>query len=190
MADQLAAPADLIAYLDEPDLGIGQATTLVEMATAIVQAAAGQRLVEVAGEQVTIMGTTESWLALPERPVSDVTAVEIDGEAVTDFKRFGARLWRASGWASSIYEPSEVAVTYSHGYAADDQRLEYARTMVLATAQQLFENPTGATSLGIDDYREGFSQAADASSAVTLPKAAVTELRRRYGVLGGLVRVG
>jgi hypothetical protein len=56
--------------------------------------------------------------------------------------------------------------------------------------RQLLENPLGSTTLGIDDYREGFSQATGEANALTLPKQAVAKLLRLYGLSGRLVRVG
>ena len=190
MADMLVDPDDLVAYLDGAVDGV-EAARLARLATSIVQDAAGQRLVAVADDAVTLMGTTESWLALPERPVTDVAGVSVDGEEVTDYKRFGARLWREQGWSGSVYEPSEVAVVYSHGYAADDPELEYARTVAMGTAQLLAENPTAATGFSIDDYREQYSQSSEgASSMLIVPRRVQQQLRRHYGARAGLVRVG
>jgi hypothetical protein len=191
MADMLATTDDLYTLVGEtPDtLPLVQATELLELATGEVQAAADQRIVAVADDQITLMGTTGSWLPLPQRPVTDVTLVEVDGEAVTDFKRFGARLWRSCGWSAYIYEPSTVSVTYSHGYASDAQELEYARKLALRMAAHMFTNPDQATGFSIDDYREQFSQGGDQAGDL-LPKRTQRLLRRTYGARSGLVRVG
>ena len=192
MADQLATPEDLAALLqlDWDSLDPAQQaslTMLVEIGTAVVQAEVGQRLVAVTDDSVTLLGTTDSWLDLPERPVTAVSSVAVAGTAVGDYRLFGARLWRSCGWAPSPLEPSPVTVAYSHGYASDAQELQLARGAVLAVVRDWAANPTAATSLRIDDYAETYSALAARLETTTHLRAA---LRRQYGRRGGLVRIG
>jgi len=192
MADQLATPEDLAALLqlDWDSLDPAQQaslTMLVEIGTAVVQAEVGQRLVAVTDDSVTLLGTTDSWLDLPERPVTAVSSVAVDGTAVGDYRLFGARLWRSCGWAPSPLEPSTVTVAYSHGYASDAQELQLARGAVLAVVRDWAANPTAVTSLRIDDYAETYSALAARLETTTHLRAA---LRRQYGRRGGLVRIG
>jgi hypothetical protein len=193
MADMLGSPDDLRTLLgeDSTTLPDTKAILLLEMATAEVQAAARQRLVQVVDDQLTIMGTTDSWLELPERPVTAVSEVAIDGSPVADWKRFGARLWRQCGWASCPYEPATVTLTYTHGYPADDEALELATKMVYGLAANMFANPVPASAgVSIDDYREQFFQAGGQRGDM-LPARSQMLLRRRYGgSRAGLVRIG
>lgn len=188
MADMLAEVGDLSSLLQE-DIDPDVEALLLELATGEVQSAAGQRLLRVEDDRFELLGTTESWLDLPERPVVSVDSVEVDGEEVTDWQRHGSRLFRAGGWSSRIYEPSTVSGVYTHGYADGDPGLAFARKQTLGLAAFLWANPTGATGLSIDDYREQYSQAADGTGSV-LPRPAQRALRRRYGRRTGLVRVG
>lgn len=192
MADQLATPEQLASFLQQ-DLDAATADVLLNAATAVVQAAARQRLVEVEDDTLTRIGTTEAWLWLPERPVSEVTSIELDGEALTvgdDLKEYldatGA-LWRACGWAACSWRPSTVVVVYSHGYPADDQRLELARGATLTLAATPYSNPSGASQVKIDDYAEVYSALAARMEAATGLKRA---LRSQYGRRSGLVKVG
>jgi hypothetical protein len=187
----LATKEDLWALLgeDADTLPPAQADILLEIASAEVRAATKQHLSLLADDELTIMGTTDSWLALPQRPVTAVSLVTLDGDAVTDFTRFGARLWRTCGWAVCASEPSTVTLTYSHGYAADDPALDLARKQTLMLAAHLHANPTSATALSIDDYREQFPQASDGSSGM-LPRLAAQLLRRTYGLTVGVARIG
>jgi hypothetical protein len=191
MADKLATPADLRTLLGEDSASLtdAEAELMLELATGAVQAAAGQDILE-ATETITLIGTVESWLSLPQRPVTAVSSVSLDGDTVTDYKRFGDRLWREDGWASSAYEPSEVQVAYTHGLASTDQRIQLARSAVLAIAAQLFSNPNGATGFSIDDYREQYSQSASSDIAGLVPSRLQKALRRKYGPRGRLVRIG
>lgn len=194
MGDLLASAASLRAL---PNVALAaltdeQANKVLEMATAAVQAACGgQFLVEYQDDAAELMGTSDSWLDLPQRPVTTVASVTVDAVAVTDFKKFGARLWRRCGWATCRWEPSEVAVTYSHGYAPGDQRLEFASSIALTVAAQIGSDPTGKlTGMSIDDYRENYRQGAGEALAGMIPEPVRRSLRRQYGRRAGLVRIG
>lgn len=195
MADMLATVADLAHKLqrDPGSLNTDAATLLLETATGRVQGVVRQRLVQVVDDPFERLGTTSSWLSLPQRPVTAVTAVEIDGEAVTEgtgagqWDRFGARMWRDCGWATYAYRPSKVTGTYTHGYADNAQELQPARGIVLAMCAQAYENATGARSEAIDDYRVDWGEVA---ARMDVSKEAREDLRRTYGRRGGLTRIG
>lgn len=179
MADLLAEVGDLSTFLGE-DIEPDVEQLLLELATAGVQVSAGQQIVEVVDDTVELIGGRDKWLPLPQRPVSAVASVEIDGSVVTDYTLFGSRLWRRQGWAPT-YKPSTVKIVYTHGYPAGDQGLQLARQATLMTAAQMRANPTGATGFGIDDYREQYSHAAD-RIAGEVPRSLGNALRQRYGV--------
>lgn len=192
MADQLCEPEDLASLLEQ-DLDAYKATMLVECATAIVQATCGQppqRLIAVEDDEVTLVGLPGAWLDLPQRPVTAVTTVEVDGEEIaadTDFKVFGSRLWRSTGWASYLWEPTAVMVTYDHGYADGHQLLQLARSAVISLIKGVYGNPGGATRLAIDDYSEAFEAlSAQMDASPFLAK----RLRSQYGRPAGMVRAG
>lgn len=208
MADQLATPADLASLLqvDLAELNAASAAVALEAATAVVQAVAGQRLVQVTNDTATLMGTTSAWLDLPQRPVTAVTSVTINGDPVTEgtttgnFRRFGARLWRDCGWAPRSTdtldernpwlpprEPATVVVVYTHGYATGAQELQLARSAVLSLARTAYANPSGVTREAVDDYSVQFEAASAAMDASPFLKSA---LRRQYGRRSGLVKVG
>ncbi|HEY9475260.1 MAG TPA: hypothetical protein VIS06_15615 [Mycobacteriales bacterium] len=184
MADQLASPDDLTTLLGEPSMDVDLAVLLVETATGVVQGAAGgQRIVEVVDDTVTVMGTSDRWLALPQVPVTAVSSVTVDGSAVTDWKRFGSRLWRRCGWAAVCGEPSEVVVVCTHGYAPYAQELQLARKATLGLAAAIAPSPGGVQSEAIDDYKIVYAAAAEREMTEPLRKA----LRKQYGRRGGTV---
>jgi hypothetical protein len=210
MPDQLATPEDLASLLERDDIDAYKAGVLVEMATAIVQdAAGGQRILQVVNDPGTLIGNTDSWLDLPQIPVTAVASVSLDGTALTlgtDYKVFGNRLWRRFGWQSNwgqwddpyptrrlLYdfwppnEPSGVSFVYTHGFAPGDQKLQLARSAVLGICQGAYSNPTGLKSESIDDYSVSFGALSAQLEASPYLKAA---LRKRYGRRGGLVRIG
>lgn len=214
MADQLCTVADLTSVLERTDIDTTKATILIETATAVVQeACGGQRIVQVTGDQVAIEGITDSWLALPQIPVTTVTSVVLDGTTLltanNDYKVVGNRLWRRLGWQTNwgwpidwpypvwgingtpfnwqgmLSEPSVVVVTYTHGYAANSQQLQLARAAVLSIIAAAYANPQGLQSEHIDDYSVTYSKL-----SMELTDTMRAKLRRQYGRRAGLVRVG
>lgn len=186
MADLLATPSDLASLLQQ-DLDTATATLLLQAATAVVQATVGQRLVQVANDVVALdLDENDSgpYLDLPERPVTAVTTVLVGGTAVTDYspQLRRNRLWRAYGWRSPLTyypsQPSQVTVTYSHGYAPTDQRLQLARSATLQLAASAYANPGGAIREQIDDYSVAYEAAATRMEAS--PSLAGL-LRKQYG---------
>jgi hypothetical protein len=193
MADQLCTPSDLASWLQR-DLDASTATLLVECATAVVQEAAGnQRIVQVVDDTAELIGLSDAWLDLPQIPATAVSAVTLDGNAVvagalttaTNYNRFGSRLRRQNGWQTYCGIPSEVVVTYTHGYATGSQNLQLARKASLELAAVPYANPDGAASVKIDDYAAMY----DAMSR-EMTTALRSALRRKYGRRAGLVRIG
>lgn len=196
MADLLATPSDLASLLQQ-DVDTATATLLLETATGIVQATVGQRIVQVVGDVVVLdLEACDNglWLDLPQRPVTAVLTVLVGATPVagTDYavQLSRGRLWRRTGWrlatttSGSWLAPSTVTVTYTHGYAAGDQRLQAARQAVLSLAGSVYVNPSGVTREQIDDYQvayEAMSARMDASPSLQ------TLLRRRYGRPAGSV---
>jgi hypothetical protein len=183
VADQLASAADLAAWV-QSDVDATSAALVLEAATAVVQAVTGQRLVRVADDVVTLdVPDAGGWLVLPQRPVVSVSQVLIGSTAVTDYTVSArSRLWRAGGWRSTLTasasQPSAVTVTYTHGYAADDQRLQLARAATLTLAAGAYSAPSGATQVRIDDYAESFEAMSTRLGAAPF---LVEQLRRQYG---------
>lgn len=191
MADMLATKEELASLLGSsvPD---AQAILAIELATGVVQGIVGQRLVEVVDDTVTLMPERGVWLELPQRPVTEVSAVEINGQTVTGWALFQARrLWRELGWVLAVdgaplWRPSTVEVTYTHGWPVGHQRLQLAKSVALTLAVQQVNNPAGATGYRIDDYSEQYGQIA-AGGTASVPDGVQDSLRRAYGTPVGSV---
>lgn len=162
-ADLLALPADLITLLGSPaDLTTPVATMLIELATSKVQGAVGQRIVDLTDTalvDVDDYANWSQWLELPQHPIRSVASVTIDGGAVTDFLLRKQKLWRLNGWMSNFWQPSQVAVVYTHGYPAASQYLQLARQVTLSLASGVYINPGAVTSEGVDDYKVTYQEA-------------------------------
>jgi hypothetical protein len=190
--DLLATPADLRTLLDETTetLSDDKANVVLSIASGAVRAAARQTITSVTGDTVVLIGDPGQWFDLPQRPVTAVTSVKLDGSLITDYKVFGNRLWRRCGWETCPGEPSAVEVVYSHGLPDWDDRLGYAQGVTLTLAAKLFTNVVGATGMSIDDFSMQFTQTSTSDLAGTIPPNVVKTLRFTYGERAGLVGIG
>jgi hypothetical protein len=184
MADQLCTPEDLASLL-QMDLDRATAELLIEMGTAVVQDAAGMRIVEVIDDPFTVFPDTDvrtHWLQLPEIPVTEVKDVTVNGVAVTDYTLVRGRLWRRTGWLSigTTYrgQPVEVSGLSSHGYPEGSQDLQLARGSVLSIIKGAYDNPIGASSEAIDDYKVTY---ADLEAQMAAAPHLAQSLRTKYG---------
>lgn len=192
--DTLATVADLQELVG--DIDTSRAQLLLEVATAVVQAAAGgQRILEVVDDTVTLYLDEYDgglYLDLPQRPVTAVGAVQVGDTVVSDTtaQLSRGRLWRAEGWRSGSLpyysQPSEVTVTYTHGYPEGDQRLQLARSATLMLAQASASAPAGVVREQIDDYSVQYAAMAGQLAASDLLTA---QIRRQYGRPGRSVRL-
>lgn len=193
MADMLVTLPELASFLQQ-DVDNATGTLAIELATGAVQAAAGQRIVQVTDDEIVIDRDTHDrgfWLELPEGPVTAVGAVLVGALPVTDFtvQLSRGRLWRAYGWLSATRPywpmPSTVTVTYTHGYATGDQRLELARGVVFELAKTGYNTASGSGAIvreQIDDYAVQYAQMAASIETALDPDGPVAKaLRRQYG---------
>jgi hypothetical protein len=189
MADMFVTTAALATLVGTVDTA--KATTVIEAATAVVQAATGQDLLFLADDAAELEGDIAADFHLPQRPVTAVASVALDGEELaedTDYTRSGAKLYRECGWQPCHPRPSKVAVVYSHGYADDDQRLQLAKSAVLMLAAAAYQNPGGAVeSEKVGDYSVAYAVAEAKLEASPYLK---TALRRKYGRSVGTIRQG
>jgi hypothetical protein len=184
----LASVTDLQARgvdLSDPVL----ASTKLDEATDAIRNAAGVPISQ-ATSTVKIPGVDGKWLDLPGQPVTAVSSVLLDGEAVTDYKFIGGRLWRWCGWQTYCHEPSEVTVTMTHGYTTVPADIV---GLVCDFAIAGMNNATSGSRAGlvgeaIDDYRAQFATGEDAQASVMeIPERTRLMLRARFG--GGAVVV-
>lgn len=200
MTQQLITPEELASWLQQ-DLDTATANLLISAATAKVQEASGQQLVQVVGDTFELEGTPDQWLELPQRPVTNVTEVTFqDGNLTpitlntTQYTRRGNRLWRAFGWQYSTIlmpparvpfwkyatypPPSNITGVYDHGWPPGHWRLEPARAIALALCAQAYSNPGGVRSVTVDDYTETY---ADIVAGMQLTENVRQSLRNTYG---------
>lgn len=158
MPDLLVTAAELRSYLDleEADLADARAELIIGGVGGLVRAYTNQLLDVVAADTVTLDGTGTDVLLLPELPVTDVTAVTDDGDALAEADNWAwtdtGILWRLGGnvWTAGR---GRYEVTYDHGHATIPDAI---RMVVLRVAARAVNNPEGLTQEGLGGYTAGY----------------------------------
>jgi hypothetical protein len=107
-----ATTVDVETYLQRQltNAELVAADFMLSAATSLIQGYTGQDVFHVTDDVVTLWPRGNNKVLLPQLPVTGVTSVASDGDAVTWELRRGGVLHLTGGWSNS------VTVTYSHGY--------------------------------------------------------------------------
>lgn len=146
-----ATEAELETYLGA-SVTTDQATLLLNIATGLIQNETGQTLSAVAGDEIELRGNWTDRLWLPQRPVTAVSAITVDGIAAPA----GDYTWTPDGCVtidceSQIINAGNrrgywggpgiiVAVTYSHGFTVIPDDI---KGVCLALAARIQSAPNG-----------------------------------------------
>jgi hypothetical protein len=187
----LAAASDLSARGVEPD-DDDVAATFLAVASSIIRGAAASPILSTVSTVSLWAQDADQYLDLPGKPVTAVSAVTVDGVALaaTDWKLIHGRLWRRCGWATD-WEPLEVVVTLTHGFAAVPvwvvQLVCDVAIAGIAASQGGARDPRVVIE-SIDDYSVTFSsQGEQLATATELPIATKQALRKAFGGGVGMV---
>lgn len=114
-------------------------------ASSLIRSYTRQTLSYVAGDVVTRYPTASTFLSLPQRPVTAVTTVTVNGVATTDYYvisrgiRSGSVASPGSAWTQG------ATVTYTHGYAETDSEFSVFRAICIdAAARAYAPNASGS----------------------------------------------
>jgi len=130
----LASLEDLRTYTTFTD--DGQAYQALEHASGAIQAYLEQTVTEVADDIVTLDGTGSWALVLPERPVTAIDSIAVDGTLIDDadytFDGPSGIVTRLNGaWGTKV---ASVVATYTHGYATVPHDIRAATLELAARA--------------------------------------------------------
>lgn len=110
---------DYLNYFGLDDTDVARAALDLDVACDKIRDYLHQQIDAVAADAITLFGTDTRALILPELPVTAVTSVTLDGEALTDWTvdAYGL-LWRddPAYWARGY----QYDIVYDHGYATED----------------------------------------------------------------------
>lgn len=154
--DPFITVADLGARLKRDLTADASAAECVAAACDICRTVSEQDFSLVEDDVLTLDGTGTDVLLLPQLPVTEVSSVEVDDEAVTDFTvtDSGLLVHTESVWTKGR---QNVVVTYSHGYATNEDVPSDVRIVALAVAARLMKsddilwegNEVAGTRLGV-----------------------------------------
>lgn len=206
-----ATADDLSTYLtgtvSDDAAWISQAELFLEMIAEDIKSAAGQDIA--AGTQTALLaGTWSRDLILPQRPVTEVTTVRLNGltlapgeyvhnergllrrgadsinyseldlDPITDWDSFGVQ---GASWRAGIHwggPASTVTVTYSYGYA-DEAVPGFLRSLSLRVAARTLGNPGAVDSEQLGIYSVKYRSSGADGSHIT--GAEIKHLRHALG---------
>lgn len=158
----------------------------LDVASTLVRDAAGSPIGEVTS--TVVLEGSGGRLHLPGKPVTAVSAVEIDGVAVTDWKLRNGALTRSCGFPDG----SEVEVTYVHGLPEVPAdiidlvcRLAGQELLALRNGEGVADRPLKTERIG--DYSVGYDTDVN-SGTMLLTDFQRARLAARFGGGLGLVR--
>jgi len=120
--------------------------SLLEMASSMMRAECHQTLSVVVGDVAVVYPTVSTFLSLPERPVTAVSQVLVDGVATTDYYviprgiRSGTMASPGSAWIKG------ATVTYSHGYAETTDTFALLRMICMEVVDRALRSPEAPSS--------------------------------------------
>ncbi|WP_045746393.1 hypothetical protein [Actinoplanes rectilineatus] len=165
---QLATAAELASELgiDLADLDQGKADRKLASASAAVESMTGMAFTTRTAT-LRLPGSAALELALPVRPVRQITAVSIGGRAYTDFRLTATgALWRARGWRT-VWGPETVEITVEYGLTAIPDDI---KGLVLEMAADTYDGRVVMES--IDDYRVQYADGGGLSAEAARTLAA------------------
>lgn len=149
---------DLAAYLQQ-DIDTATATVVRTMATGIVTGYTNQ-LIETATYTHLLPISAACTIRIPQRPVTAVTSVTVDGTALTsgtewDWDGYSDTI-ALDGWSPDNEDEWQATVVYTAGYATVPDDIT---AVALDLAGQLYSRSPGVTAESIDDYRVQYATA-------------------------------
>jgi hypothetical protein len=163
---QYATAAQLAGYLQK-DVDTFSADQVLQIASALFSSEADTMwaATSVTWSEVVCGGGK---IQLPFRPVTAVSAVRVNGVAITGWTLRLNALYRVGGFGSWLSFPPDLAeVDLTHGYTAVPDDVKGA---VLDTAAQAYDIPVGAVvSESIDDWAVRYAK----SGGLQLTESAV-----------------
>lgn len=168
-----------------------RAEALLARASGLVQDVAKQEIALVEDDVLTLQGTNEDRLLLPERPVVKVTSVALDGVALDGWYLDGNALVR-NGYSldgllvfagSSFGTPgANLVITYTHGYAEPPATVA---SIVLEAVVRVWVNP-GAV-IGERHGSEQVQYGQSEQAGLLLTRSEQRAIRRLFGHGAGSV---
>lgn len=194
-SDDLETRLGLEFTEDEAD----RADALLELASGLIQDEARQQIELVSEDTLTLPGTSDDLLKLPQRPVVAVTSVTLDGVALVEGRDFyldGNAIVRIAAGGALLDETIALPLDLS-GFGAPEQTLEIRYThgyedpppsvkaICIEAAVRVWVNPGGAARESVGDTYASYD-----SVGLMLTRDEKQVIRRLFGRAATSVTVG
>jgi hypothetical protein len=179
-----------------------RADNLLARVATEIQAVAGQTILQVTDEEITMSGTTDRRILLPQRPVVSVSSVMLDGTELNqgnDYFVDGDELVRRiftllspsviDAWTFGRgfgFEWQTLEITYTHGYE-DDEIPGILKEISCEAVARAFFNPATVARETIGDTTTTFDNARFSPTGLRLTGDEKNDIRRLFGMKGGSI---
>ena len=185
-----------------------RADTLLELASDVIRNEVKQQIGLVADDEITIPGTTDERILLPERPVVSVASVVLNGHELgqgTDWYLEGDEIARVpasmtlgvGGLLDTEYvfplgtgfgwEEQSIVITYTHGYATVPALV---KAIVLEMVVRVWVNPGSVARETVGDTQTVYDNMRFSPSGLLPTDEEKKQLRRLFGRSGTSVSIG
>lgn len=142
MSDPFATAAELSQFIGNPEpTDLARMQMLIDLASAEVRRFTGQTLSQITADIVVLPASERTTLILPERPVTAISSVVVDGVAVlsTDYWFTRAGLLHSGTIAvEGVNWAYGATVTYDHGYAESTDTYTAIKSVCLEAASNAY----------------------------------------------------
>jgi hypothetical protein len=207
--DDLAARLGITLTADE----ITRAQVLLDIVTGEIEDEADQQISLVTDDVLELPGTTDDRIELPQRPVVSVASVTVDGQPLvegTDWYLEGDTIIRIATpltiitGADAVYyddirqfpfgigfgwPKQTIAITYTHGYAADSIP-QTLKTICLEATVRAWVNPGSVARETIGNEATVYDNMRFSPTGLLLTTVEVRKIRRLFPRKIGSVKLG
>lgn len=196
-ADEFADLLGLVLADDEKT----RASKLLARASDRIRRTVKQQISLVEDDDLTLPGTTEQRIMLPERPVVSVTSVTLDGSPLSDWYVAGNEIVRRGlTYADRILdslsygagfgcEQQELTIVYTHGYAANAIP-ELCGEIAMEMVKRAWVNPGSVIQTTRGNVETTYAPYAAPPRGLALTDSERRELIRFFGSSAGSVWTG
>lgn len=135
---------------------------------------------------LTIPGTTDERILLPQRPVVSVASVELDGIAMSCWHLAGNTLVR---WGGFGRESRQLRIVYTHGFAAGEIPARL-KSIAIEMVVRVWVNPSSVIQENVGPVQTTFAPYSDPPRGLQLTDSERRSLRRLFGSRSGSVWMG
>jgi hypothetical protein len=187
-----------------------RANTLLADASGLIADHAKQQIALVADDELTMPGTTDDRIRLPERPVVSVASITLDGQTLGQGKdwylngdeiiRLSSMYVQNGGLDAMLDAPyllgrsfgwpgQKLVIVYTHGYT-DDALPKLVKSICLEMVVRVWVNPGSVARETVGNTATVYDNMRFSPSGLLLTDTEKKELRRFFGARARSIQIG